>query len=173
LQAARATGADVPVCLDPRPRVMRGVGDILSEPLDLPRLPAVLVNPGVAVPTKDVFAMLDRHPEVRAQRASQVGSSRLARSIFRSRVNPRSVGGSNGTRGHPSRPGFAGHLRMTDFLAAIDANGNDLEGPAITFQAVIADLLDALRSTPACRLARMSGSDATCFALFDSMRAAA
>src|SRR5439155_23471932 len=49
LQAARATGADVPVCLDPRPRLMRGVGDILADPLDLPRLAAVLVNPGVAV----------------------------------------------------------------------------------------------------------------------------
>ncbi len=58
IQAARATGADVPVCLDPRPRVMRGIGDVLSAPLDLPRLPAVLVNPGVAVPTKDVFAAL-------------------------------------------------------------------------------------------------------------------
>lgn len=54
--AARATGADVPVCLDPRPRMMRGIGDILTEPLALPLLPAVLVNPGVAVATKDVFA---------------------------------------------------------------------------------------------------------------------
>ncbi|MGE0039132.1 MAG: 4-(cytidine 5'-diphospho)-2-C-methyl-D-erythritol kinase, partial [Xanthobacteraceae bacterium] len=58
MEAARVTGADVPVCLDPRPRVMRGIGDVLSDPLDLPRLPAVLVNPGVAVPTKDVFAAL-------------------------------------------------------------------------------------------------------------------
>src|SRR6195256_4015058 len=50
LQAARATGADVPVCLDPRPRLMRGIGDILSEPLDLPKLAAGLVTPCVAVP---------------------------------------------------------------------------------------------------------------------------
>src|SRR5262249_56898276 len=57
-QAARATGADVPVCLDPRPRRMRGIGEVLSEPLTLPRLPAVLVNPGVAVATRDVFAAL-------------------------------------------------------------------------------------------------------------------
>ncbi len=54
--AARATGADVPVCLDPRPRVMRGIGEQLSAPIDLPPLHAVLVNPGVAVPTKEVFA---------------------------------------------------------------------------------------------------------------------
>jgi 4-diphosphocytidyl-2-C-methyl-D-erythritol kinase len=55
-EAARVSGADVPVCLDPRPRVMRGIGEQLSAPIDLPPLAAVLVNPGVAVPTKDVFA---------------------------------------------------------------------------------------------------------------------
>jgi 4-diphosphocytidyl-2-C-methyl-D-erythritol kinase len=54
--AARATGADVPVCLDPRPRIMRGIGEKLSGPLALPPLPAVLVNPGVALPTRAVFA---------------------------------------------------------------------------------------------------------------------
>ena len=54
--AARATGADVPVCLDPHPRIMRGIGERLSAPLALPPLPAVLVNPGVALPTKAVFA---------------------------------------------------------------------------------------------------------------------
>ena len=45
MEAARVTGADVPVCLDPRPRMMRGIGEILSGPLALPKLPAVLVNP--------------------------------------------------------------------------------------------------------------------------------
>ncbi len=53
--AARATGADVPVCLDPRPRIMRGIGEVLSGPLALPPLPAVLVNPGVALATRSVF----------------------------------------------------------------------------------------------------------------------
>ncbi|MFG1401663.1 4-(cytidine 5'-diphospho)-2-C-methyl-D-erythritol kinase [Xanthobacter sediminis] len=56
--AARATGADVTVCLDPRARIMRGVGHELSEPLALPLLPAVLVNCRVAVPTADVFRTL-------------------------------------------------------------------------------------------------------------------
>ena len=58
LAAAKATGADVPVCVDPRARMMRGIGELLSDPLALPALPAVLVNPGVAVPTRDVFAAL-------------------------------------------------------------------------------------------------------------------
>lgn len=56
--AAQATGADVPVCLDPKARMMRGIGEILSGPMTLPELPAVLVNPGVAVPTREVFAAL-------------------------------------------------------------------------------------------------------------------
>ena len=60
--AARVTGADVPVCLEPKARIMRGVGEILSDPIALTPLPAVLINPGVAVPTKDVFAALAAPP---------------------------------------------------------------------------------------------------------------
>jgi 4-diphosphocytidyl-2-C-methyl-D-erythritol kinase len=44
---------------------------------------------------------------------------------------------------------------------------NDLEPPAIALCPVIADVLAALRETDAL-LARMSGSGATCFALYDS-----
>jgi 4-diphosphocytidyl-2-C-methyl-D-erythritol kinase len=54
--AARDTGADVPVCLDPRPRIMRGVGELLSGPIEIPALPALLVNPRVPLATRDVFA---------------------------------------------------------------------------------------------------------------------
>ena len=35
-KVARRIGADVPVCVDPRPRRMRGIGEILSAPLDDP-----------------------------------------------------------------------------------------------------------------------------------------
>lgn len=44
---------------------------------------------------------------------------------------------------------------------------NDLEAPAIALQPVIADVLGWLRTLPGSRLVRMSGSGATCFALFD------
>ncbi len=57
--AALATGADVPVCLTAQARVMRGVGEKLSPPLTLPALPAVLVNPGVPLSTREVFAKLE------------------------------------------------------------------------------------------------------------------
>ena len=78
MEAARTTGADVPVCLDPRARVMRGVGDILSGPLDLPPLPALLVNPGVPVPTKDVFARLGLAPGERRGEPRDIDPARIA-----------------------------------------------------------------------------------------------
>jgi 4-diphosphocytidyl-2-C-methyl-D-erythritol kinase len=53
--AARATGADVPVCLVPGAKIMRGAGEELTAVPGMPRLSAVLVNPRVAVPTRDVF----------------------------------------------------------------------------------------------------------------------
>jgi 4-diphosphocytidyl-2-C-methyl-D-erythritol kinase len=77
MAAARATGADVPVCLDPRPRVMRGIGDVLTAPIELPALPAVLVNPRVAVPTRDVFARLGLAPGERRGEASEVDAASL------------------------------------------------------------------------------------------------
>ena len=77
-RVARRTGADVPVCLDPKTRRMRGIGEVLSAPLDLPPLAAVLVNPGVAVPTRDVFEHLARKPGVvaRAGRARPLPAAR-------------------------------------------------------------------------------------------------
>ncbi len=52
-------GADVPVCLLAKAQRMRGVGDIL-EPVDLPPLPAVLINPGIEVATHEVFQALEK-----------------------------------------------------------------------------------------------------------------
>jgi 4-diphosphocytidyl-2-C-methyl-D-erythritol kinase len=72
IKAAAGVGADVPVCVDPCPRRMRGIGEKLSAPLAIPKLAAVLVNPGVAVPTKDVFALLGFKPGV----AKRVGKAR-------------------------------------------------------------------------------------------------
>jgi 4-diphosphocytidyl-2-C-methyl-D-erythritol kinase len=57
--AARRCGADVPVCLVPKARIMRGIGDVLSPPVSVPALPALLINPGVELATRDVFAAFD------------------------------------------------------------------------------------------------------------------
>lgn len=137
--AALASGADVPVCLDPQPRMMRGVGEVLSAPVALPTLSAVLVGPGFPLATKEVFAAL---------------------------------GFAAGEwRGEP-RADAAIPREPDALLAFLAAYPNDLEAPAIKLAPAIADLLATLRAQPGCRLARMSGSGATCFGLFASKEAA-
>jgi 4-diphosphocytidyl-2-C-methyl-D-erythritol kinase len=156
MRAARSTGADVPVCLDPRPRLMRGIGDILSGPLQLPALHAVLVNPGVPVPTKRVFEGLN------------VAHASAAAATTRCTGMP---GGADWvgklSRAH-EQPGFAAM-----FLAFLTQDRNDLEEPGIAIAPIIRDVLAELRATEGCRLARMSGSGATCFGLYETARAAA
>jgi len=147
MAAARASGADVPVCLDPRPRVMRGIGELLSPPLRLPGLPALLINPRVSVATKDVFAALSAGP------LGQQLSAGIVEEGW----------GGEGTAQAPSRD---------EVIAFVSRHGNDLEAAAISSHPAIAQALAALRALTGCRLARMSGSGASCFGLFDSKRAA-
>jgi 4-diphosphocytidyl-2-C-methyl-D-erythritol kinase len=136
LAAARATGADVPVCLDPRARMMRGAGEAVGPALPLPALPAVLINPGVPVETAPVFRALG-----------------LA------------VGETNPAAAVP-HPEVEGVRDPSDLLDRIGPARNDLEAPALTVAPVIGETLAALRAQAGCRLARMSGSGATVFGLF-------
>ncbi|MGH6800309.1 MAG: 4-(cytidine 5'-diphospho)-2-C-methyl-D-erythritol kinase [Methylocella sp.] len=62
IDAARATGADVPACLMGRARMMRGVGDELGPLLALPPLIGLLVNPGERLETKEVFSLMKIAP---------------------------------------------------------------------------------------------------------------
>lgn len=57
--AALSLGADVPVCLmAPAPQQMRGIGEDLTPAPALPEAHLVLVNPGIPVPSREVFARL-------------------------------------------------------------------------------------------------------------------
>jgi translation initiation factor IF-2 len=67
----------------------------------------------------------------------------------------------------PLSPLRESDLASFDALVAwIEGTRNDLEPPALRLAPQIAEVLAALRSAPGARLARMSGSGATCFALF-------
>lgn len=56
---ALALGADVPMCLDGRPLVARGIGEILT-PIDMDfELDLVIVNPRIGVSTPAVFRALE------------------------------------------------------------------------------------------------------------------
>lgn len=56
---AASLGADVPVCLASRPAMMRGTGERLSFLSRFPAVAVLMVNPGVGVATREVFAALD------------------------------------------------------------------------------------------------------------------
>jgi 4-diphosphocytidyl-2-C-methyl-D-erythritol kinase len=137
---ARLTGADVPVCLASHACVMTGVGETLL-PLNLPKLPCVMVNPRVPVATKDVFAALGlRNGEL------LVGATDVLKA-----------------------PGWPDDgASVEDWVEALSLSSNDLEAPAMRIQPVISEVLAALNATNGAWLARMSGSGATCFAIFEN-----
>ncbi|MGL9619705.1 4-(cytidine 5'-diphospho)-2-C-methyl-D-erythritol kinase [Bradyrhizobium sp. U531] len=137
-KVALATGADVPVCLFSRACDMTGVGEQLL-PLELPSMPCVMVNPRVPVATKDVFKELGlRNGEL------LVGATAVLRA--------------------PAWPEQGGSI--ADWVAVLEKVPNDLEAPALRIQPVIGEVLEALRASGGVKLARMSGSGATCFAIY-------
>jgi 4-diphosphocytidyl-2-C-methyl-D-erythritol kinase len=123
-------GADIPVCVLGRAARMTGIGEILSPLEAFPRIPAVLVNPGVAVPTAAAFRALE-------------------------------------TTANPALPALPGRFRgprdLADWLAL---SRNDLQKPALQIAPAIGDALAALSARRGCLIARMSGSGASCFALY-------
>ncbi len=137
-KVALATGADVPVCLFSRACDMTGVGEQLL-PLMLPSMPCVMVNPRVPVATKDVFQALGlRNGEL------LVGAT----SVFDA----------------PAWPDEGASI--ADWVDTLETVANDLEAPAMRIEPVIGDVLEALRDSAGVKLARMSGSGATCFAIY-------
>lgn len=58
--APERLGSDVPVCLAGLPTRMRGAGERLDPLPPLPPVAVVLVNPGIALSTPEVFAALTR-----------------------------------------------------------------------------------------------------------------
>lgn len=66
-----------------------------------------------------------------------------------------------------------GGIGEGDLLARALAGRNDLEPPARALAPVIGEVRAMLDTTPGVLLSRMSGSGATCFALFDSVAACA
>ncbi len=131
---AARLGADVPMCLAGRPAFVSGVGERLMWAPPLPECAVLLVNPGVALATRDVFAA--RSAAFSAQRPA-----------------PR-----------PWRD-------LAELVGVLVDRGNDLAAPAISLAPPIGQVLEALGRTGA-RHAAMSGSGATCFALYDSQELA-
>src|SRR6185437_10121950 len=102
----------------------------------------VMVNPCVPVATRDVFKALGlRNGEL------LVGAT----DVLLQDVSWPEAGAS-----------------ITEWIGAFEEVGNDLEAPALRIQPVIGEVLSALGASGGARLARMSGSGATCFAIFEN-----
>jgi 4-diphosphocytidyl-2-C-methyl-D-erythritol kinase len=127
---AATLGADVPMCLAGRTAFVSGIGERLQPAPALPACAILLVNPGVTLPTRDVFA---------ARRA------------------PFS----------PARPPNRTWRDLAEFAAALAEHGNDLTEAAVSLEPAIGQVLEALQRSDA-RHAAMSGSGATCFALYNT-----
>ncbi len=132
---AARLGADVPMCLAGRAALVSGIGEKLVPAPPLPACGLLLVNPGTALPTADVFAA--RHGDFSSVPAATRSWSDLA-----------------------------------SLVEALAARGNDLTPAATALCPAIGDVLAFLRASPAVRYAAMSGSGATCFALYDTSAAA-
>jgi 4-diphosphocytidyl-2-C-methyl-D-erythritol kinase len=139
--SACATGADVLVCLFPRARIMRGIGDKLGPGIRLPKLFALLVNPQVRAPTREVFAALGFAP------GSKLES--------------------------PARLVPGSELDAVGLSNVLSRGDNDLVAAAIQVAPAIATVLKRLSEIPEAQATGMSGSGATCFALFGNRRGAA
>lgn len=135
LGIAARLGGDVPAALLSSPCLMRGDGERVKPVSDLPVVPALLVNPGVACPTGAVFQAYD----------AQGGGL-----DFRECDLPEPTDGSH----------------LIAWLAGETCN--DLEGPARHLVPEIERVLSELGALSDARLVRMTGSGATCFALFDT-----
>ena len=61
---------------------------------------------------------------------------------------------------------------LAGLVRELEDRSNDLTEPALRLAPVIREVLSALEAAPGCRLARLSGSGATCFGLFDDPAAA-
>ncbi|ESW93991.1 4-(cytidine 5'-diphospho)-2-C-methyl-D-erythritol kinase [Mesorhizobium sp. C280B] len=123
-------GADVPMCLAARPLIARGVGDELTLVPGFPALGLVLVNPGTAVSTADVFEALGR-------------------------------------RDNAGLPPLPHSLDFHSIRNWLESTRNDLEPAARAIQPAIGKALSVLNKAGA-GFARMSGSGATCFGLFET-----
>ena len=133
---AAGLGADVPVCLRSTPTRMGGVGDILGAAPAFPPAALLLVNPGVAVSTAEVFRR-------------RAGPDRVAAQL------------------PVSWPTVADMAYDPCVLAQRPRTGGDRSVPADFGRVGLA------ARTAGCLLARMSGSGATCFGLFQQLPAAA
>jgi len=141
LPLAEHLGADVPMCLKSALSYVTGIGEEVYPLQNALSLPIVLVNPNIPLSTPQVF------------KARQGGFTDSLISQL----------------GQAGPFGAMMPETMTMLCEALSKWHNDLEPPACDLEPAIGIILSKLSAQPGCQIARMSGSGATCFGLFESM----
>jgi len=130
------------VCLKSKPALITGRGEVVRAVEGFPSCGVVLANPGVKLATAQVYGALDAAP---------LG------------VSPEDL--------PPEAPSdFAGDFER--LMAYAGLRGNDLEQVAARLAPEVGNVLAALSVLEGARLVRLSGSGATCFAVFATPREA-
>ncbi|MGB8818077.1 MAG: 4-(cytidine 5'-diphospho)-2-C-methyl-D-erythritol kinase [Rhizobiaceae bacterium] len=158
-------GADVPMCLHGKPLIAKGIGEII-EPLDgFPELHLLLVNPGVGVSTPEIFKALAKNDNEGLPLSPflQRGAGRVRGGETR---ELKEIPPSSGAARHLLPTEVAGRSEVPAIVNFLRTTRNDLEAPARALCPAIGDVPDALYRSGA-KFARMSGSGATCFGIFE------
>jgi 4-diphosphocytidyl-2-C-methyl-D-erythritol kinase len=155
-ELALGLGADVPFFLEPRPALVGGIGERIEPLSPLPALALLLVNPGIALATGDVYRAYDALASGRSGPATATIGARLESLLRGRRVGPRLRG--------PWDPAF--DRALGDLLA------NDLEAAAVRLCPPVARLRARLLAAGA-RAVGLSGSGPTLFGVFEDPAAAA
>ena len=131
-ELALELGSDVPVCLNAQTAFISGIGEKILKAGTLPPCSLVLVNPGNALYTPDVF---------KTRKESHCSFS---------------------------KPGQFYNLpkNVSELVSILKLRHNDLDQAAQALCPKISEVLRVLEKSQGSLLARMSGSGATCFALF-------
>jgi 4-diphosphocytidyl-2-C-methyl-D-erythritol kinase len=135
-------GADVPVCLGSETCIMSGVGDNIRPVSIAAPFHLLLVNPGIEVSTPEVF---------KSYSASNQPWS------------PNRFGGGKRDMLVSTNQHLGG---LVDFLKTTK---NDLFPAAVKLESEIAMVTKQIQETKGCMLARMSGSGATCFGIYENL----
>ncbi len=126
-------GADLPMCLAAEPVRVRGIGEKLDLLPDFPALSLVLVNPGVEVPTSEIFRRLTSPDNAPLPGLPGDGV----------------IGWLRGTRNDLQAPAIAYAPRIADCLQLLERSGAALarmSGSGATCFGVFADLDEAERA---------------------------
>jgi len=135
-------GADVPVCIQSCPSIMYGYGEKLLPLKTFPQMGILLVNPRIQISTGEVFSNLNMSADERSYDFKALETL------------------------------SAGFHSIDDVIAYMNSVPNDLTKPAIAICSDVQTVIETISRIENCRVARMSGSGATCFGLFETVAAA-